>query len=173
MEIWKDILEHNGYQISNYGNVRSFKSMGPENNIKSEPQRMLKPHINSNGYWCVCFRHGNKINTKEYVHRLIGKYFIANPLNSKQINHKDGNKLNNSIENLEWVTCSENVLHARHVLRKAIGDIHHKAKLSELKVKDIRHFIELGLSDTDIGVMYNVHRRTISDVRLGKTWVGV
>jgi hypothetical protein len=93
MEIWKSIFEDN-YEISNYGNVKS--------NLFKKP-RLLKPD-NSTGYSRVL------INKKWHsVHRLVALYFLENTKNKPQVNHKDENKLNNNVLNLEWVTNRENI----------------------------------------------------------------
>jgi hypothetical protein len=101
IEEWKAIAECNGiYYISNHGRVKSFK-YGKE--------RILKPYLTGvpgNQYFSV------EVNKKIKVHRLVAVAFIENPHNKPQVNHKDGNKLNNDIDNLEWVTHQENQQHA-------------------------------------------------------------
>ena len=75
----------------------------------------IKPWLGKNGYYTITLRGGNKYkDRKVYLHRLIAKYFIHNPdpKNKVEVNHKDGNKQNNSLDNLEWVTPSENIQHA-------------------------------------------------------------
>lgn len=113
-EIWKDILGYEGiYQISNFGRVKSLerKVKGGMNNIVTRKERILKKYISINGYNFI-----RLLKNKKYynitIHRLVAKYFIDNPDNKPQINHKDGDKLNNNINNLEWVTAKENMRHA-------------------------------------------------------------
>ena len=103
-EIWKDIKGYEGlYQVSNLGKVaRQTKTKG---------LHYLKGYINHKGYLKVHLMKERKYQTFR-VHRLVGLAFIPNPLNKPQINHKDGNKLNNSVDNLEWVTNEENYEHA-------------------------------------------------------------
>lgn len=89
-------------------------------------EKILKPQINTSGYWTIgLYKNGKR---KLYrIHRLIGKAFIPNPYNKPEINHKDGNKLNNHIENLEWVTTSENTQHAwdtkLHVVTEKLREV--------------------------------------------------
>ena len=96
METFKKIEEFNNYSISNLGNVRNDKT-----------GRILKQYIKPSGYKQVQL--GAK-TTPQYVHRLVGKAFIPNNQNKPQINHKNGDKGDNRVENLEWVTASENDL---------------------------------------------------------------
>jgi hypothetical protein len=105
-EIWKDIKGFEGlYQASNFGNIRSLPMRySPTINI-------LKPRMGNWGYYFVTLYKENKAYQR-VIHRLIAKTFIPNPENKPQTNHKNGNKLDNSVENLEWVTASENIEHA-------------------------------------------------------------
>lgn len=93
-EIWKEIKNNKEYFVSNYGNIR-------HNN------KILKGWIQNTGYRTVA------LHEKKYsVHRLVAQAFIPNPEDKPQVNHIDGNKLNNKANNLEWVTSKENVKHA-------------------------------------------------------------
>ena len=113
-EIWKDILEYEGlYQISNFGRVKGLtRAIIKKNGEKMTLcEKLIKSHIIS-GYLSVMLSKVNEGVKNLTVHRLIGIAFIPNPLNKSQINHIDGNKLNNSINNLEWVDAGENIRHA-------------------------------------------------------------
>jgi len=113
-EEWKDIEGYEGlYQVSNLGNVKSLKRVIVKKNGVSLPieEKILKPSIASHGYRVVVL--ANKGQLKQMlIHRLVAKAFVDNPNNYKEINHKDGNKLNNNISNLEWCTYTENLVHA-------------------------------------------------------------
>jgi hypothetical protein len=98
-EVWKDIPNYEGlYQISNRGKVKSFCR---KNTI------ILKGEIDRNGYERVILCKG-KQHKSWTIHRLVGLTFLSNPHNYPQINHKDENKLNNNVDNLEWCTASYN-----------------------------------------------------------------
>lgn len=105
-EQWKIIKEASNYEISNTGKVRNRISL-----------RILKGRRNKGGYLQVSLKidETQKFSNK-YIHRLVAQYWIDNVENKKEVNHKDGNKENNNIENLEWVTSSENQKH-RHSIR--------------------------------------------------------
>lgn len=114
MEIWKTIIGYGDYAVSNKGRVKSKereitrKKMGAYN-VK---ERLLSQYVNKYGYKCVSLQKDNKRITLP-VHRLVLTTF--QPINNDdlQVNHKDGNKLNNSLDNLEWVTAKENIEHAQ------------------------------------------------------------
>jgi len=113
-EIWKAVLGYEGYyEISNWGNVKSINrtiitSIGHKNKLKS---KLLKYCIDKGGYFNVGLSKNNK--TKRYlVHNLEAKTFIPNPENKPTVNHIDGIKTNNYIDNLEWATISEQAIHA-------------------------------------------------------------
>lgn len=120
-EKWKDVVGYEGkYEVSDKGNIRSVKrtitrSNGHKYWIKST---ILRTSIHCSGYEIVTLYNNCKSETKR-VHRLVAEAFHSNKDNKKCVNHKDGNKINNKLENLEWVTHSENLNHAyENKLRK-------------------------------------------------------
>lgn len=113
-EIWKDVKGYEGhYQVSNMGNVRSLdiKVKCRNNKTRIIKGKDLKPILTKNGYLFINL--WDKNNCKRgLVHILVAKAFIPNPKNKLEVNHKDTNKKNNCINNLEWNTRSENTLHS-------------------------------------------------------------
>lgn len=114
-EIWKDIVGYEGfYQVSNLGNVRSLDRISPNSygmprKIKGHP---MKLHLNTYGYYDIGLSKGVKHGIYK-VHRLVAQAFIPNPNNLPQVNHKDENKMNNTVENLEWCTNRYNVVYSQ------------------------------------------------------------
>lgn len=126
-EIWKDIKGYEGlYQISNLGNVKSLiQWVGNKYSDKYiKKEKILKTSIqyaNKNKNYCRCIVNlaKNKHKKSYKVHQLVAQAFIPNPKKLKEINHIDGDSLNNKIDNLEWCTHSENAIHAIKIgLRK-------------------------------------------------------
>ena len=151
---FKEIPNYSEYMISNKGEVYSVKS-----------QRNLTWSYNHAGYPTVCLT----INKKEYtrkVHKLVALTFLPNPKNLPQINHIDGDKLNNNVENLEWCTASHNRLHACRVLKVFVagGLPPKKIKGTHLDTGEILIFN----STMDAERLGGFHHNAISKVCLGK-----
>lgn len=113
MEIWKDIKDYEGlYQVSNLGNIKSLKRTvkisKSKEKYKEVPECILKPCHTKKGYLYVTLAN-NGIVKNARVHKLVANAFIPNSNENLQINHIDGNKENNNVNNLEWVTCKENI----------------------------------------------------------------
>lgn len=125
--------------------------------------RYVKPQPNIAGYYRV------HIAGKMYfVHRLVAMTYIPNPDCKPQVNHKDGNRTNNCVENLEWVSNKENALHALRNGWMRIEEKHQFAKLSRMQVAYIKSHPEM--SRNELSEMFHVSPHTISDIRTGRTW---
>jgi hypothetical protein len=126
-EEWKDVVGHEGlYMISNLGRVKSLRrvvSRSTSDMVISE--RILSQNISTTGYYYVVLHKDKKPKTCK-IHRLVGLSFIPNPHNKPQINHIDGNKLNNTLNNLEWVSVSENAKHSYGMGLSRVSDYQKK-----------------------------------------------
>ena len=133
-KLWKRIENFNDYYISNFGDI--IKDNYKSRNSKNSKMKAIKPCIKDNGYLQVgLYQKRSKKNYKKYMHRLVAETFIPNPNNYPIINHKNGNKKDNRVENLEWCNYSHNIEHAynNNLRTKKYGS---NNKLS-------RHFVEL------------------------------
>lgn len=113
-EIWLPVVGYEGhYEISNFGSVKSIARIVVDLNGKTfnKKEIILKPSINKYGYLQVGLCVNNKLKSHT-VHTLVAEAFIDNPFNKPTVNHKDGNKLNNFVDNLEWATKSEQAVHS-------------------------------------------------------------
>lgn len=124
-EIWKDIIGYEGYyQISNLGRVKRCARYIDRHTDSIVHKKFYKEHImkmcSRRGYFAVSLCKNCKVKTK-LVHRLVANAFIDNPLNKKQVNHKNGKRNDNRVENLEWVTNAENQQHSFKVLGRVSG----------------------------------------------------
>lgn len=162
LERWKNIKDYPDYMVSDQGRVMSTKYKGT---------RILAPRLGATGYFFAALC-SEGVQKSFAVHRLVAEAFLENPDNKPQVNHIDGNRKNNNISNLEWVTASENVKHAYKIgIMYRKGEAHPKVKLTERQVKEIyilaktKKFIQ-----RDIGRMYNISRETVSDIARGRTW---
>lgn len=164
-EIWKE-TKYSGYFISNYGRLRGRSG------------RIIKSYLNKRaGYYMICIhldgRNGKSKCLK--IHRLVAEAFIDNPHNYNIINHKDGNKQNNYVENLEWCTISHNVKHAFDTgLNKALsGAINPFAKLTSAQIKYIKEkYIprDKNFGVRALGKMFNVSHSTIIRILKGERY---
>lgn len=174
-EIWKDIVGYQGvFMISSHGRVKSLKRKRVLND------RILKCGVNCVGYRVVTLSYEGKKKFKT-LHRIIAIAFMDNPNNKPQINHKDGNKLNNYIDidnpensNLEWVTDSENKFHAHATglikIPSRIGEKSHNVKLTNDEVYFIKVLLNVGETRQSIADRFDVSRSTIKMIANGNNW---
>lgn len=169
MEIWKDIKGYEGlYQVSNYGRIKTLSRFKRSKGFNKE--KILSPGKSKSGYLTVLLYKNNERKNKS-VHRLVCEAFIKNKYNKKTVNHKDGNKHNNKLENLEWTTYSENGIHAfkKGLNKPSKGEKNGNSILDKQKVLEIRCLCEK-LSNAEVSRILNVNKGTVSDVKLRKTW---
>lgn len=114
-EVWKEVPRYGGaYLISNFGNLKSTQRyVERKGSLCLVKERLLSKVVNHKGYIEYQITY-NKKHSSEKAHRLVAMAFIPNPENKPFVNHIDGNKQNNHVENLEWCTNQENITHAYH-----------------------------------------------------------
>lgn len=164
-EIWKDIDGFEGiYQVSNLGNIKTLqrniyrKKTGKLHYI--QPEKLLNPSLLPIGYYYISM-HNKGLQKVKSIHSLVANAFIPNPENKRTINHKDGNKLNNRVDNLEWNTDKENLNHALDTgLKKRYGVIAYNENIY-IEFKTVKDAVKLGYNQQLIStaIVYNrTHR---------------
>lgn len=163
MSRFKEIEGYDKYYITDEGKVYSDKY---------NERRELSPRKNQRGYLYVNLCKNGKYKSV-MVHKLVAKHFLENYTETLQVNHIDGNKLNNDVSNLEMVTQSENIRHAiKHkLLTPKSHESHWYAKLTEKQVEEIRaKYIPKIVTQKMLAKEYGVSRENIKFIISNKTW---
>lgn len=152
--------------------INTFIEVSEDGDVKSHG-RIIKGEICRNGYRRIHVQHdGNDM--KFLVHRLVAEAFIPNPEQLPVVNHIDGNKLNNAVDNLEWCDYSDNLKHAyRTKLRSANGESNNMHKLTAAEVQEIRRIYvkrSHGMNSYDLAKKFGVAPKTIQNIVNGKAW---
>jgi predicted XRE-type DNA-binding protein len=178
-EVWKKLVGYEGlYDISSRGRVKRLRRVVKIKKSNGSyydyiiTERILKNSLTTYGYYKISL--GPKKDRKSVlVHRLVGITFLVNIDNKPQINHIDGDKTNNNVENLEWVTNQENAIHAHKTgLRKGpIGELNTKAKLKEKDILEIRSLLKNNnIKLKEVARLYGVSISTISAIKTRRKW---
>lgn len=170
VEEWKSVIGYEGlYEVSNFGRVRALYREG-EYKARwgiakmSFPAKILKICIGANGYNYLKLSKNSKHKHK-LVHRLVMESFCGT--SDLQVNHKDGNKSNNNLSNLEYCTDKENKLHSTRVLGKKVGENNKRSKLKQCDIENIRADNRIL---REIAADYGVTLQAIHHVKSGKNW---
>lgn len=145
--------------------------VGEDGRIYSKiKKKFLRPSVKPDTGYAVVYVYD--IGKLQRVHRLVAETYLQNSeFYGQDVNHKDGNKQNNSVENLEWCTRSYNIIHAKELgLNKSRGETHFDAIYSEDQIREVCKLLEQGFRNQDIADMTGVHKDTVSDVRGGRRW---
>lgn len=144
------------YFVTKKGLVFSLKS-----------NRFLKPRPLPTGYLRVSIGSPPK---DFYIHRLIAQTFLRKPKGKNFVNHKNGDKRDNRVRNIQWVTCKENSIHMVDILRKGFGDLRPNAKMTNTQVKEIKNRLKLKERPAHLAKGFNVSRKAICNIKHGKSW---
>lgn len=172
-KVWKKIPKYSSYEASTYGEIKTFnwKNKGIE--------RIMKPALDNGGYLRTMLKGDDGVFKTVKTHRIIAETFIQNPLNKKEVNHKNSIRSDNRVDNLEWVTHSENVKHSfDNMMQTNMGECNPCATLSDKQVLEIRMNYkygrkskhEEGLTKKQIAEMYNTTVPVIKRIIQNKTW---
>lgn len=170
-EVWKPLKENGAFEISNLGRIRSLSRYTSEKDKKFYliPGRVYKQRVTPNGYCQACLRI-NKSYKYFYIHRLVAEYFIGNLTDGLEINHIDGNKLNNKVSNLEIVSRQENAKHAKETKLYSSGESHGLTRLNENQVRAIRELSKRGTSNKEIATMFKLTTKYVWAITTYRTW---
>ena len=172
---WRIVEDFTDYAVSSEGQIKRIHSAGNIKASNAKVGRILKQARNKNsGYLYVALSLQRQRRTL-LVHRLVAQAFLGPCPKGKEVNHKDGNKENNRVENLEYLTPKENMRHARQAglfpVQIQNGEHNHNARLTEFQVERIRELLYADyLTQGQIGDMFGVSNSTISMISCGRTW---
>lgn len=171
-EVWKSLIYQGicypNFEVSNNGNLRNANT-----------QKVYKQHVNKCGYCQVCVSLGSKNKKKVFkMHKAVAETFIPNTENKPQVNHIDGNKINNNIDNLEWVTNSENIRHAYNNGLNIPYKCEDKwnSKLTNEQVEHIRNIYipnDSEFGGRALARKFVLHHSTIQSILNNKTYVDI
>ena len=157
-ELWKPLLEYKGIEVSSIGRIRKAAN-------KSRKERILTEFPKDREGYCRCSV--QKLDgtwTSQPVHRLVAKAFIENPDNKSAVNHIDGNRSNNRVENLEWVTPRENVLHSfKFGNRKKCKQVPTKTILTDFQISQIDNLRNL-YTVGQIAKLFNIEYQSLKNI---------
>lgn len=168
-EVFVPTYERNTYYVSNFGRIRSLYRKTVNRSIR---ERILKQNVCEWGYCTTTFSVGRRRN-KVVTHKIVALAFLPNPENKPHVNHINGIKTDNRVENLEWCTHSENMQHAYDTgLNKNHGLNHNKNKLTLEQVLLIKRYYMIYKKKNykAVSVKFNVSNTTIRRIATGKMW---
>ncbi len=160
MEEFRTVTGYENYEVSNFGNIRNKKK-----------GKNVNGWVNNKGYRHIRIAGIGVVKVLKF-HRICAIEFIENPNNYPCVNHKDGNKLNNHVSNLEWCSVGQNNIHALSTgLRiNPPGELNHRSKLTNSDIFKIREMLINGHTGTYIAFLFSVKKSAISHIKNGRNW---
>ena len=157
-ELWKPLLEYKGIEVSSIGRIRKAAN-------KRRKERILTEFPKDRDGYCRCSV--QKLDgtwTSQPVHRLVAKAFIPNTENKQAVNHIDGNRQNNRVENLEWVTPKENVIHSfKFGARKRCKQVPKKTLLTDFQISQI-DILRKSYTVNQIAKLFNIEYQSLKNI---------
>ena len=168
--IWKPVPEFEGrYEVSIMGRIRTIqRKVNARWGYRFIKPKLLPVKLDSKKKYCLVDPHKDCARKTLLVHRIVGQVFIPNPLNKPAINHKNGNKLDNSATNLEWVTVKENIEHS--ISTGLVDSKGVKNAMSKLNEKQVTEIYKASGFQYEIAKRYNITQTTVSEIKTGKNW---
>ena len=146
-----------------------------EDGLVTGPRGLVSTHKNHKGYVCLNLRIADGRFKIFMLHRVVAYTHIPNPVGKPEVNHKDGDKQNNTVSNLEWCTHAENCAHAQAtgLFVQNRGEDHGRSPLTSEDVEDIRHFRGWGISYPKLGELYGISKEAVYQIVKRQTWAHV
>lgn len=157
-ELWKPLEEYKGIEVSSVGRIRKAAN-------KRRKERILTEFPKDRDGYCRCsVQRLDGTWTSQPVHRLVAISFIPNPMNKQAVNHIDGNRTNNKVENLEWVTPKENVIHSfKFGSRREYKKVPKKTLLTDFQISQIDKLREL-YTVNQIAKLFNIEYQSLKNI---------
>lgn len=173
-EVWKPVQGYEGiYEVSNLGRVRSLDRFTRNRwgTLRPVAGAMKVPQVKREGY-CYLNLYSERKARPMYVHRLVALAFLPNPDDLPQVNHKDGDKANNAVTNLEWCSKSDNCQHAidEGLYEQARGESSGSAKVTESDVIEMRRLWASGMLQKDIAARFGIGRKAVTKIVNRQRW---
>lgn len=167
--VWREVV---GYDLD-FSDLYEVSNLGQIRNKKNKRVRKLFP--DKDGYLRVFLNkgslNGKMLGRNDSIHRIVAKAFLSNKENKPQVNHKDGDKSNNEVINLEWCTNQENRNHAIVTgLVDNLGEKNGNSKINSEQAKEVKSLIKNGITLNEISEQLGVSRHIVGDISCGKTW---
>ena len=157
-ELWKPLLEYKGIEVSSIGRIRKAAN-------KRRKERILSEFPKDRDGYCRCsVQRLNGTWTSQPVHRLVAKSFISNPYNKPAVNHIDGNRTNNKVDNLEWVTPRDNVIHSfKYGVRKKCKEVPRHTLLTDFQISQIDKLRTL-YTVNQLAKLFNIEYQSLKNI---------
>jgi hypothetical protein len=179
-EIWKDAFSYEGlYKVSNFGRIKSVEKIITRSDFKTYfvKEYIFSKSLNTEGYASCCLVNHNGVKKTKNIHVIVAKTFIPNPENKPQVNHINGIKSDNRVENLEWCTRKENAQHAfkNGLLKISKGESHGRHKLKEEKIIAIRRLYKIkpSVKISGIAKKLNISVSQVNRILKRKCWTHI
>lgn len=176
-EHWETIKGCSNFKISNKGRVKSISrkirfvhAVTGNEHFRKTKDVILKAIKDKRGYYLVSLRGDDGLIYRTPIHRLVAESFIPNPNNYQIINHIDGVKSNNCVENLEWCNHQQNMKHAALNGLSVFGERHYKSKLTNEFVELLKIKMALGFNNCELSREYGISSKAIAEIRSGRKW---
>lgn len=168
-EEWRPITGSPGYEVSNFGNVRSFYRAGNYKNKMADRGRLLKQNPNPAGYLGVAIKVDGSYRTRA-VHRLVTEAFIGQCPEGLEVAHLNGDKTDNREVNLRYVTHAENESHKIVHGTTGAGELNSMAKLQGWQVAEIKYLASKSIPQGKIASLFDLSHKAVSAITSGSAW---